>query len=400
MANIFLSGPFDYKGKGWGYAHYSYGFALDSFKSVAEKSDNVLHTFQYPFNVPRARSHIRPIAKPVHVSFLPPDVALAIPGAFNICVFAWEFDKIPKKSKERDGIFKKDYEHELKGFNAVITLSTYAQETLKKYGINSYVLPSATMKPLNVENENIDDLVCYPLSTVSNFYKGDGVTKTLAEVFEDSPYEQRFLYILNPHDIRKNFGNLVTAFKRFVEDNPKATLILKMTAQGDLTKLQQTAFRREFPSFDETTFENVYFIPQRLSEPELQCLMQSCETYVSPSRAEGQNLPLCEAMYSGRITIAPDHSSMSDFVDASSTILLEHSPWMIDETTHKYSDFWGMSWFNVSEETIFNALNAKMLLTDEEKKAIIDSAKQNIENFSSEDAVIAKWQSIKDDLGL
>ena len=37
MANIFLSGPFDYKGEGWGHAHYSYGFALDSFKAIAEK---------------------------------------------------------------------------------------------------------------------------------------------------------------------------------------------------------------------------------------------------------------------------------------------------------------------------------------------------------------------------
>ena len=400
MTKLYLSGPFDYKGRGWGYAHYSYGFAMDSFKNVVQKNDEIAHVFQYPFSIPKVRSIVGSTRKPTHISFLPPDVALIVPRAFNVCVFAWEFDKLPKKSKENNGIFKKDYEQQLKTFDAVITLSTYAQETLKQYGIDSYVLPSATMKPLDVSGENIDNLDCYSLSTVTNFYKDATRSRPLKQVFEDSPYDQRFLYVLNPHDIRKNFGNLVTAFNRFVEDNPKATLILKMTAQGDLTKLQETAFRREFPSFNETTFKNVYFIPQKLTDAELQLLMQSCETYISPSRAEGQNLPLCEAMYSGRITIAPNHTSMSDFVDSSSTILLDYGPWVIDETTHKYSDFWGMSWFNVPEETIFNALNAKMLLTDEEKQAIIETSKQNIEKFSSEEAVLSKWQSIKDDLGL
>jgi glycosyltransferase involved in cell wall biosynthesis len=173
-----------------------------------------------------------------------------------------------------------------------------------------------------------------------------------------------------------------------------------MTAQGDLTKLQETAFRREFPLFDNTMFKNVYFIPEKLSDKELQALMQSCETYISPSRAEGQNLPLCEAMYSSRITIAPDHTSMKDFINGESTILLDHHPWTIDETTHKYSDFWGFSWYNIPEDTILNALNKKMSLTNGQKQFIIDKAKQNIENFSSESAVLAKWQKIKEDLKL
>lgn len=400
MANLFLSGPFDYKGKGWGYAHYSYGFALDSFKNIAEQTDKIVDVFSYPFAVTEIKSKIRGTYNPVHISFLPPDVALLVPGAFNICVFAWEFDKLPKKSKEKNGIFKKDYVQSLKKFDAVITLSTYAQEALKAYDIDSFVLPSATIKPLDVSNENIDDLICYPLTTQKDYYKKPGIAKTLKDIFDNSPYEERFLYILNPHDIRKNFGNLVTAFHKFVEDHPNATLILKMTAQGDLTKLQQTAFGREFPSFNKTMFNNVYFIPEKLSDKELQLLINSCETYVSPSRAEGQNLPLCEAMYSERITIAPDHTSMKDFVNSESTILLDHHPWLIDETTHKYSDFWGFSWYNVPEDTILAALNKKMSLTNKDKQSIIDNAKQNIENFSSEKAVLAKWQKIKEELNL
>lgn len=400
MANVFLSGPYDYKGRGWGYAHYSYGFALDSFRKVVEQEDNIVRTLQHPFNVSSARALARGVPKPVHISFLPPDVALIMPGAFNICVFAWEFDKLPKRSAEVNGIFKKDYVEALRKFDAVITLSSYAQNTLESYGIKSFVLPSATTLPLDTSAQNIDNLACYPLTTIKGFYRNDGITKTLKEIFDASPYEKRFLYILNPHDIRKNFGNLVTAFSRFVEDNPDAVLLLKMTAREDLSNLQRTAFAREFPSFENTMFNNVYFIPERLSEQDLQLLVESCETYVSPSRAEGQNLPLCEAMYSGRVTIAPDHTSMKDFVSSESNIILESNPWMIDETTHKYSEFWGLSWFNVSEESILNALNAKMNLTKEEKQSIIKRARKNIEKFSSTDAVLEKWKLIKEQLDI
>jgi glycosyltransferase involved in cell wall biosynthesis len=399
MTNLFLSGPFDYKDKGWGYAHYSYGFALDSFKEVVQESDTISGTFEHPFKVGLCKKQMRSFDNPVNISFLPPDVSLLVPGYKNICVFAWEFDKLPAKSKEQNGIFKKNYYQALREYNAVLTLSSYSQQTLSDYGINSFVLPSPVSKKEIVMDESIDDLSCYPVSTVPKFYK-EYQAMPLTQVLSGAPYEQRFLYILNPHDIRKNFGNLVTAFQKFIVDNPNAVLILKMTAQGDLTRLQQTAFGREFPSFPDTTFNNVYFLPEKLSESKLQMLIESCQNYVSPSRAEGQNLPLCEAMASDRVCITPDHTSMSDYVTNDSAIILESNPWMIDHTTHKYEDFWGFSWFNVGEQTILDALNRAVALTPEEKSAMIDKAKQNVETFCSPESVLKKWQDIKLQIGI
>ena len=398
MTKLVLSGPFDYKGKGWGYAHYSYGFALDSFKTILDQNeDKILDTFYYPFLTPEIKSRTQKFSNLVHISFLPPDVALLVPKAFNICVFAWEFDKLPKQSKEKNGTFKKDYPTALKNFNAVIVLSSYTQRVLESYGINSYVLPSSVIKKTIEPQESIDDLKCYPLTTETNAYEKN-IANTFGEIAKNSPYSKRFLYILNPHDIRKNFGNLVTAFDKFVIDHPDATLFLKITAQGELTKLQQIAFAREFPSFPETRFRNVYFIPEKLSDSKLQLLLESCEFYVSPSRAEGQNLPLCEAMVSERICIAPDHTSMQDFVDPESSIVLEYNSWIIDESTHKYSDFWGFSWYNVGEETILNSLHKAIDLTNEEKQGMIVKAKQNIETFCSQEAVSKKWNEIKNNL--
>lgn len=399
MTNIFLSGPFDYKGKGWGYAHYSYGFAMDSFYETIKETESIVATFSHPFNPRAARTSLMQYEDPVGISFLPPDVSLLVPRLKNICVFAWEFDKLPTKSKERNGIFKKDYASELKKYDSVITLSSYSQKSLSSYGINSHVLPSAVSQKTVDPGEDISDLRCYNLSTTSNLYKDDP-SVPLSSILDKSSYENRFLYILNPHDIRKNFGNLVTAFVRFRESNPDAVLILKMTAKGELAKLQETAFRREFPSFPETNFESVYFIPERLSDSKLQLLMNSCQNYISPSRAEGQNLPLCEAMLSGMLCIAPDHTSMGDYVTSDSAIVLESNPWIIDETTHKYSEFWGLSWYNVGEETIFDALNKASALTSEEKNAIINKARQNVSDFCSPEAVLQKWQQIKLQLGI
>jgi glycosyltransferase involved in cell wall biosynthesis len=401
MSNIFLSGPFDYKGKGWGYAHYSYGFAMDSFHQVVRQNENIVGKFAYPFNlsaIKRSLSFMQS-KNPVGFSFLPPDVSLLVPGFRNICVFAWEFDKLPTKSKERNGIFKKDYASELKKYDSVITLSAYSQKTLSSYGINSHVLPSAVSQKSVDAGEDISNLKCYNLSTTTGSYRSD-LSVPLSDIFDGSTYENRFLYILNPHDIRKNFGNLVTAFVKFRKTNPDAVLILKMTAKGELAKLQETAFRREFPSFPETSFENVYFIPERLSDSKLQMLMNSCQNYVSPSRAEGQNLPLCEAMLSGMLCIAPDHTSMGDYVTKDSAIVLESSPWIIDETTHTYSEFWGLSWYNVGERAILDALHKATSLTKEDKAAMIVKAKKNVSDFCSPEAVLEKWQQIKLQLNL
>ena len=399
MANIFLSGPFDYKGEGWGYAHYSYGFAMDSFYNTIKDTDNVFKFFSYPFRIGAVKTEVRHQKDPVGISFLPPDVSLLVPRLKNICVFAWEFDKLPVKSKENNGIFKKDYASALNQYDSVITLSSYSQKTLDDYGISSYVLPSAVSAKIVEPEESVDNLKCHILNTTAGYYKQDRHV-ALKDILSNSVYENRFLYILNPHDIRKNFGNLVTAFVKFRENHPEAVLILKMTAQGDLTKLQQTAFRREFPSFPDTVFENVYFIPEKLSDSKLQMLMDSCQNYVSPSRAEGQNLPLCEAMLSGMICVTPDHTSMSDYVTSDSAIILDSNIWMIDETTHKYSDFWGFSWYNVGEETILNALNRVAALTAEEKDVMLSKAKKNVSNFCSPEAVLEKWQQIKLQIGI
>jgi len=397
MTKYVLSGPFDYKGKGWGYAHYSYGFALDSFKKVLENNgESVEELLSLPFN----KKDVVRLSKSkdiVHISFLPPDAALIIPGAFNVCVFAWEFDRLPTKSVEPNGIFKKDYKTALKQFNAVITLSEYAQKTLKNNGITSHVLPSLTELPTVKPGTSIDNLVCYQLSTENSFYKHSPAKISVKKLLKDVPTNKRFLYIMNPHDIRKNFGNLVTAFQKYIVDNPNAILILKMTVQGDLDALRKIAFGREFPAFPNTLFKNVYFIPEKLSDGELRLLLESFDNYVSPSRAEGQNLPLCEAMLSGRICIAPTHTSMADYVDDTVAITLGSSIWQITKDTHKYKEFWGLNWYDVSEQTILDALY-KSDLTDKERNDMIDASQKRIKDFSSLQSVTKKWKQIKDQL--
>jgi glycosyltransferase involved in cell wall biosynthesis len=399
MADLFLSGPFDFKGKGWGYAHYSYGFAMESFMDIAKDTDNILNTFSYPFNVGIVKASVRKSKNPVSISFLPPDVSLFAPNSKNICVFAWEFDKLPPKSAGTNGIFKKDYERMLKRYDSVITLSSYSKKTLGNYGIKAHVLPSAVSKKIVEPDETIKDIPCHHFTTVPNAYD-DNPGMPLQDILDNSEYEQRFLYVFNPNDIRKNFGNLVTAFTRFTEEYPNAVLILKMTAKSTLAKLQEIAFKREFPSFPNTNFNNVYVIADRLSDSKLQMLMDSCQNYVSPTRAEGQNLPLCEAMISGMLCISPDHTSMSDFVTDKSNIVLESYPWVVDKTTHKYSEFWGLTWYGVSEDSILQGLKTAMTLTREQKDAMIKEAKKNVENFCSPESVLKKWQDIKLQIGI
>lgn len=398
MTKYYISGPYDYKGSGWGFAHYSYGFLMDLFeKMLIADGKEIAGKFNYPF---KDKIKLDANKDNVHISFLPPDVALIIPGAFNICVFAWEFDKLPNIPDVSKSFFFKEYASALKEFDAVITLSSFAQQTLKSYGIRSYVLPSPIIEPINISND-ISNIRCHALSMRKDFYRSANRPRAsipLSSVIDKVPYEKRFLYIFNPHDIRKNFGNLVTAFQRFNEEHPDSILILKMTYTGTIDKLQKVAFAREFPAFPGTTFSNVYIITSRLSDDEMSALMGACQNYISPTRAEGQNLPLGEAMLAGSICIAPNHTSMADYIDSEVAVVLDSYPWQISEETHSYSEFWGLSWNGISEEAILDGMNRAINLTEEQKVAIIDKARKRIKEFASEETILKKWNKIKHSL--
>lgn len=151
--------------------------------------------------------------------------------------------------------------------------------------------------------------------------------------------------VLNPNDGRKNWKDLVTAFCWTFRDEPRATLILKMThhsLSAYFASLQFLLHRIGPVSC------RVIALHGFLDDEELARLMKLSTYYVNSSEAEGLCMPLMEFLSAGVPAIAPDHTAMADYITADSAFIVSASPfptiWPQDPrqlwTAHKYRVHW------------------------------------------------------------
>jgi len=121
-----------------------------------------------------------------------------------------------------------------------------------------------------------------------------------------------FIAVLNPHDERKNWQDLVTAFCTSLRDCSDATLILKFTSVDSYSAMNEVrSLLRRLPPFR----SRVVALDAFLDASQYRALLATSTFAVNSSLAEGQCLPLMEAMSCGVAVIAPQHTGMSDYVD-------------------------------------------------------------------------------------
>ncbi|WP_234451687.1 glycosyltransferase [Pseudomonas sp. MF6776] len=144
-------------------------------------------------------------------------------------------------------------------------------------------------------------------------------THTLVETTIDGVV---YVSVFNPRDGRKNWHQLVTAFCWAFRETPDATLVLKIT-QNDLAVYYgelMTLLAQLSPFACRVVVLHGY-----LDDTQYASLYKSASFYVNASRCEGLCLPLMEFMSSGKPVIAPDHTAMEDYIDASVAFVVKSS---------------------------------------------------------------------------
>ena len=152
--------------------------------------------------------------------------------------------------------------------------------------------------------------------------------------------------VFNPMDGRKNWQDLLTAFCYAFRDEPGATLVMKMVHE------HREAFEilLDRLTYALSPFQcRVVALHGWMTDAEYDALIAAADYYVNTSTGEGQCLPLMEFMAAGRPAIAPDHTAMADYVDASNSFVLtfseEYNVWPHDERdlfrTMRYRLDWG-----------------------------------------------------------
>ena len=126
--------------------------------------------------------------------------------------------------------------------------------------------------------------------------------------------------VFNPGDDRKNWIDMVKGFCMAFREVDDAVLILKMTHHSVTPFLGKLhfLFHQMWP------FKCRFVVLHGfLDDTEYKKLIAATSFYVNTSRCEGLCLPLMEFMACGKPAVAPCHTSLKDYVDSSTTLIVE-----------------------------------------------------------------------------
>lgn len=121
-----------------------------------------------------------------------------------------------------------------------------------------------------------------------------------------------FTSMFNPHDGRKNWPDMISAFCAAFQDTPDATLVLKLGSQDAHTAIEKMlCFMARLPSFR----CRVIILHGYMEGDSFDALIEATHFAVNTSHGEGQCLPLMEFMSCGCPAVAPRHSALQDYMD-------------------------------------------------------------------------------------
>lgn len=181
--------------------------------------------------------------------------------------------------------------------------STWAKKVMEKSGV----------KP--------EKVICHP-GVDTNLFKWkplqtDGITRFLA---------------IGKWEVRKGYAELALAFE-------------KAFLPEDKVELYIAADNPFFPEEENQAWRNIFtrgklgnkvkFVNRSLDQGAVVDLINFCDCLVSPSKAEGWNLPALEALVCGRHVITTKYSAMTDYCDPGNSMLIN-----IDKTQPCFDGYW------------------------------------------------------------
>lgn len=349
-----------------GAAHYSYSLVAEKFKRLLRLIG------QTPYELDRPEIYAEPplrTGRPaVHLMFKPFDEFRVLHSAFNIAQLFWEFERLPTRSDwkvgdPRRGYPLADYVQMLQVPDRLWVGCSFTQEIFRRYGIGHVdVVPT----PIAVVYQSASDLLrarefggsvarremrhitairldrqimtsCDPDRMLEN-------RVDLASIIR--PGRTLFLSIATPGDLRKNLPALIDGFAVANHRDDSSALIIKLiidnkttTIEGVIATILPMRYREQERDFGDISTTNIYLVHDFLPQEMLVALYTCCDFYISASCAEGQNLPLQEAMAEGAIPIVATHTAMADYVSEENGIVLQ---WRDELAPHSFERAYGL----------------------------------------------------------
>ncbi len=421
-----------------GLPHYSYGIVCGKFLKLFR--DMEIQTVELP--MPEIYPSYRSVgprslgtSKPVHLMFKAFDEFRLLKGAYNIAHVAWEYSNLP--SFDRMPQFHSKRTHPLNDYVFALGLvdeiwvgCSFTRDTLLREGLsNVHViaapidLPQRPVRSAGNESVLLDDAMLTPVQSVECARpsivraQAEDPAPTLGEGLflriTDCKFRggRVFLSIFNPHDPRKNPGPLLAGFQRHCQRHrPNDHLIVKILVDGKYNTLNDVLrvilprrCRESLWSFDLMDCENITLVCGFMTDEEMDKLYCAADFYLCTSNAEGQNLPLLEAMARGVVPISPATTAMADYVTEDNSIVLPANEMPVYESAASAYGLFDARWYEVSTKDVTLGIERAVSLDGRALQAKRAAASQTVGKRYSSAAitplVAQRLSAIKETLG-
>ena len=318
-----------------GVAHYSYNFAAARFRTLLAQDFPALRDLVMPeYYATRAAMPAPPAGEWLHLIFRSTGEIRLLKPAWNIACFAWEFPVLKTETLPGEAPTA-NQAGMLNSCDEVWVASQFARNVLQSHGVAQvHVVPAPISRPkvpgraaclrllagLPVTQLRVNP--AWP-DALAEAEARAGETTLDAALRQFSARAVLFLAILNPEDARKNLDALIRGFHCHRQEYPDSLLLLKLIRGGDGITLAEVAggiLRTALGPGTALADPGILICNAFLSEPEMTALYGAAPFYLCTSIAEGQNLPLLEAMICEAVAVSTTGTAMDDYLSADCAI--------------------------------------------------------------------------------
>ena len=411
---------------GLGHGDYSYAFAMRGFVDALTAMEIDHEVIQHPEYISdiRKRSDAR---QNIHLSFYPPERMRLLKGAYNINCFAWEFDRLRSETEELSA----------HPFASQARMLNLADEIWmpSAHGVKA-VRSDVTVPVYEVPAPVLHNIMQAPRAGRADVYSRQKVVRRLNQVawrplailpriqphmnFGSKARELRlpalfdtyfqgeaptiFVSVFNAHDYRKQIAPMLRGFIELTRNQPNAILLCKVTTVDRGSEINDVLFREQLLELDRLTppliSEKIWLTRDLLTREEMVALYDVADYYVCTSHAEGQNLPLIEAMGRGVVPVSTDGTAMDAYIDSETavTIASEHRPFG-RRLTARYG-LYGIQTNFTTPEKVCDALTRAQSLSDTDYASLSQGALERVKALYGLDRFAATFQSLTKRLGI
>lgn len=334
-----------------GQPHYSYRFAEAKFRGAFAAAGVALSLVRMPeYHATAASLDADPATKDsalgpgglVHLMFRSTEQFRLLKPARNIACYAWEFEVLRDWTAPGEHPFLNQVRM-LALCDEIWVPCRFTRDVLRRHGLTCvHVIPAPLQTAPDERLSRADALAAighvgtmplvhnFLLSPSDNARAALAGARSLIDVLAGHPAPKQrplvYLSILNPEDFRKNLDAMLRGFHHFQQEVGAAVLIVKVLTAAERFALERVVAEvvpAKLAGGSVFASEHIVFLNRFLSEAEMSALFALADFYLCTSLAEGQNLPLLEAMAHGVVPVTTANTAMADYIDPDCAFVIE-----------------------------------------------------------------------------